>query len=258
MSQYSGAEDLNTMFSQPLGPGCLFDKPPYHYRGAEDILLIYKADAQKISPLLPPEIEVPDDEVICSLALSNYPFSAFGPYREISLKVKAAFRGREFMYSVAIYADNAAATAVGRELWGFGKKDAHFRLVRDSDQMVMHVDRPTGHELLSGGMRIARLADPDELASIKCPSLSLRIMPGIGPGDPPSLCQLISINTQKHFCRSASGDQEFWAGAPSLQMKSFSQSDPLHLFAPHEFLGAWYSKSDFALNYGTLIHDYLA
>ena len=58
-------EDFSNAFSMPIGGGEIYPRPPHHYRGVEDLLILYTVDAEAIRPQLPPGVEPLDDPVPC-------------------------------------------------------------------------------------------------------------------------------------------------------------------------------------------------
>ena len=55
----------------------------------------------------------------------------FGTNSEAFLAVPSSFGALEGNYAVALYLDDDAAIASGREVWGWPKKAARFRIAED-------------------------------------------------------------------------------------------------------------------------------
>ena len=87
----------------------------------------------------------------------------FGTNREAFLAVPSSFGTLEGNYAVALYLDNDAAIASGREVWGWPKKAAVFR-IDEGDGVVTAAATRDGVEIkISARLEIAGPAGPDDL-----------------------------------------------------------------------------------------------
>lgn len=248
-------------FSMPYGSS-LYGRPPYIYRGVQDMVIAYEADAETLKPLLPPGVTVSGSVAECLAWTRWIPFSSFGPYHEAYAMVKAEFDGKPYLYNPFMIVDNEVALAVGREVWGYPKKIGRFdRSWGDSgsgfgEQLLCKVERPRGHTLMAASMVCAERADPEELDAAY-PFLSLRIIPDAEDVSRPCIAQLIALELPAHIRVGSDGMTEFYKGPAQVRFEG-SASDPWHLAAPLKVKGGFYGVFDFDLVPGKVIHDYLA
>lgn len=246
-------------FSQPYGPAQLYGPPPYAYRDARSITTVFTAaDRAGIEQFLPPGVEIADSEPLVLTTVSHYPQSGFGPYNEFWIYVRVTFGGERYMYAALMYADSEAATASGRELWGFPKKWAQMILRQESEQWFFTADRPVGHRLLELSLVIENDREPAMLKEVSLSALSLRFIPNyLGEGEP-DLAQLLATNNVKQLRKNAFGGDERRQGRIHLAI-SPTAGDPIGVFAPKTILGGWYYNYDCEAPAAfRLVHDYKA
>jgi acetoacetate decarboxylase len=248
-------------FSMPYGAS-LFGRPPYIYRGVEDMVIAYEACPKRLAPLLPPGVTIAGETAECLAWLRWIPFSTFGQYHEAYTMVKAQFNGRTYLYNPFMAVDNEVALAAGRELWGYPKKLGTFtRSWGDSstgfgEQLFGRVERPTGHTLMSASMVCSERANPEELDA-DYPILSLRIIPDAEDISRPCIAQLIALELPVTVKTGSDGEAEFYKGPAQLRFEG-SASDPWDLAQPTRITGGFFGTFDFQLVPGKVIHDYLS
>jgi acetoacetate decarboxylase len=248
-------------FSLPIGPGGAYPPPPYAYRGVEDIFIAYEADPDGVEALLPPGVTAADATPTCIAWGRWVPFSTFGPYHEAYIMIRAQFGGETFLYQPFIFTDNEIPLVAGREIWGYAKKLAVMERHSGGagtpfgEQMLFTVERPRGQRLMTLSIACDAPFDPAELEDL--PVLSTRLIPNAEPG-PPSVSQLVRLDVEAPLHRSADGTPKLWTGRASVSMDARSSVDPWHLLAPTRMLQGWFGVFDFDLDYGKVVHDYLA
>ena len=249
-------------FSMPIGGGEIYPRPPHHYRGVEDLLILYSADAETIRHLLPPGVEPVDDPVPCQVKARWAPFSFHGPYHEAYIAVTVRFQNETYRYIPLIVTDSDAPLVAGREIWGYPKKLASIwhswsgQDMSSGEQFAARVERPRGVPLMRCSMTCDRPAEKDELESL--PALSLRLFPDPEGGPRPSVAELIRLDGAGHIHETTDGSPFLFAGRAALEMHAASASDPWHLFTPKNIHGAYFFRADIRHEPGTIIHDYLA
>ncbi|MEL7043991.1 MAG: acetoacetate decarboxylase family protein [Pseudomonadota bacterium] len=248
-------------FSMPYGSS-LYGRPPYIYRGVEDMVVAYEADAERLKPLLPPGVTVAGQVAECLAWTRWIPFSSFGPYHEAYAMVRAQFDGETYLYNPFMIVDNEVALAVGREVWGYPKKLGTFTRgwgnsgAGFGEQLLCKVERPLNHTLMSASMACAERADPEELDA-DYPILSLRIIPDGEDLSRPSIAQLVALELPVSVKTGSDGAAEFYKGPAQLRFES-SASDPWGLAAPVNITGGFFGVFDFDLVPGRVVHDYLS
>lgn len=253
-------EQFTRNFSMPAGAP-LYDAPPYVYRGVQDMMITYEADAETVSELLPPHLELADSPAVCIAWARWIPWSTFGPYHEAYVMVRVKFAGTTYLYQPVIVVDNEVPLGAGREIWGFAKKMARFtRGWGDSisgfgEQLLFRVERPVGQPLMTASMVSDRRASPDELGPA-LPVLSCRIIPAAEADAPPSVAQLVRLDVTAHLHHGPDGEPELYAGRSRLVLEG-GAADPWHLLAPLRVLDGHFGVFDFDLGHGNVVHDYL-
>ena len=202
-------------FSMPYG-AALYPKPPFQFLGARQAFATYEADHASVSRLLPPGVVPDSDPVICQLWVCVYPTTAFGPYLEAYIMVRARAEGERYWYQPVIFTDKEPALAAGREIWGFAKKLARMEWIEDGEQILFTVERP-----------VDRLAQPDEIENL--PILSFRYLPPSQEGRSPAAAELVRLDLEGKLHETANHQPNMWSGRASVKMSAESAVDPWHL-----------------------------
>jgi len=248
-------------FCQPIGPGQAYPRPPFLYRGVEDIWVAYTADAAAVDSLLPPGVKAADDPPICMAWARWTAWSVFGPYHESYIMVRATFKNETYLYQPFIFTNNEIPLEAGREIWGYAKKLAVMERSYGGsgtpygEQAVFTVERPKGKRIMTVTMACDAQEDPANLEDL--PVLSTRIVPNSEAGRPPSVAELVRLDVPATLHASADGAPKLWKGRGSVTMDSPSEVDPWYLLAPIEIRGAWFGIFDFDLPFGRVVHNYL-
>lgn len=253
----------------PLAPSSmpvaapLYPPPPYQFRGARQTWVVYEADADAFTHLLPAIVRPDSDPAVCAAWACHYPTSTFGPYLEAYLVVRVAVAGERFWYQPVIVTDAEAPMAAGRELWGYGKKLARLTWSgtdsggAGTEQLVMVVERPHGVRLMTLSVQPERLLPADEARSLgtaeMLPTLSHRLLPASSAGEPPLVDELVAVDVRPRGHRGADGQLELWRGRGAVELGSGSAADPWHVFRPVRVLDAFSSTTDFTLPLGRVV-----
>lgn len=243
-------------FSQPYRAGELYPQPPYRYRGAESLSLVYEAKAAPIRTMLPPGVSIDAELATVSLVASTYQRTPFGAYREFYFTVLVDFNGEKYMYSPVMYADNEGAFAAGRELWGFAKKTAVMDFRITSGQWTFSATRHDGLPLIDLSVACQATDLPAAAQSVAHPTMTMKLIPGGSPGHP-AVAQLIATHNKKAMHKDAFGDPDRWSGRAAVAIQAASATDSLTPFLPEGECIGWYSHYDCDLPAGEVIWDYL-
>jgi acetoacetate decarboxylase len=225
-----------------------YQAPPFYYRDARALTIAYETDTDAAANILPEGIELAPP-VTARLIIVSYPFSTFGPYHEAILGVECLWQGAPRFYVAHIAVTTVPPLVAGREVWGFPKKLAHIELQQEDEFLRGTVERPAGVRLVTVATRLERPL-PTGRAAGGGGTLSLRVIPSVEEGKPPALAQLIevpSMGTETH---------EAWSGSATLQYDTASALDPWHCLPVRKVLGAAYTRYDFVLPYGRIVHTY--
>src|ERR1700761_861776 len=121
-------------FAMPLTSPA-YPPGPYRFRDREFLIIAYRTDADKLRALVPEPLQI--DEPIVKYEFIRMPDSTgFGDYTETGQGIPVRLNGEEGAYTHAMYLDDDAPIAGGRELWGFPKKRATPKIEVESDVLV--------------------------------------------------------------------------------------------------------------------------
>ncbi|WAT09667.1 acetoacetate decarboxylase family protein [Rouxiella badensis] len=243
-------------FSQPYGPAQIYHAPPYKYRNAFSINMLYTIEKNGIVDFLPPGVELADKDPVISAVVSAYPETPFGVYNEMWFYVRVKFEGKIYMYNPVIYVDSDSSMACGREMWGFPKKIAEMQMLHESGKWIFH-GRKNGKPLIDVIFSPeTQPGFPSMIGEISYPSLTCRIIPNrLGRGEP-DIAQLITVSNPKTILKDGFGNDQRWLGAVNITLGELDPTNPVYLFQPKEVLQCWMSYYDADLPEGELLYDY--
>lgn len=224
----------------------LYEPLPHRYRGVDWCAAVCEVPGAAVSPFLPEPLEADVGTVArIELFFARYAHTTYGPYQEAGLLVPARFGQLAGQCFVALYLDNVAAIACGREVIGSPKKDAEVSFSRDGDRIMAGCVR-RGVELLH---LEARLDDRVQVQRLPLgPRLLVREIPRAdGPGL--ELRQVL----RKDFNPAFFTIHERRTGGATLRVGG-TDEDPLHRLEPLRVLGVAYSFSDFSLEHCAVLH----
>jgi acetoacetate decarboxylase len=224
----------------------IFAKPPIYYRNAESFTITYETDEEAALDMLPEGLELQRPATAALLFLS-YPFSTLGPYEETILAIPCLWEGQPRTYIPHIVVNSDIPMAAGREVWGFPKKMADITYRMDGDILVGIMERPKGNRICTVTMRPEIPFEPKEAPS--APGVALRVIPSPEENAPPSLAELVEV-------QSTFTTLEMWQGPGTAQYNSESMIDPWHRLSVKKILVATYRRYHSVLGYGKIIKKY--
>jgi acetoacetate decarboxylase len=220
-----------------------YQAPPYHYRNAQAIAIKFETDLDAALEALPAPLQL-IEPATANLSFYWYPFTTFGPYHEVILRLYAQHEGKPLTYVQQIFVDTEPPMLAGREIWGFPKKLATIGLARDRDMIVGTLERPAGVRLAS---MIVRPEQPISNLPSSGPTTGLRIIPAAEAGATrPACAELVAADTQ-HTIREA------WEGTGSISFPDHSALDPVDRFPVKRILKSTYMEYDIMLPAGRII-----
>jgi acetoacetate decarboxylase len=234
-------------FAMPLtNPS--YPKGPYRFINREFLVITYRTDMDALRAVVPEPLKV-------SEALVKYEFirmpdsTGFGDYTEPGQVVPVTFKGQNGGYVHAMYLNDDAPIAGGREIWGFPKKLAEPSLRVEKDTLVGTLDY--------GSVRVAtgtmgykhRTLDAVEVKkSLEAPSYLLKIIPDVDCG--PRVCELVRYYLTDLEVKGA------WEGPAGLELHDHALA-PVAELPVGEVLSAVHIQTDLTLGLGEVVHDYL-
>ena len=224
-----------------------YQSPPFYYRDARALSVAYETDADSAASILPEGLELPLP-ARATLIVVHYPSSTFGAYNEAMLGLRCIWQRQEFFYIPHIAVDSVPPLVGGREIWGYPKKFAQVQLCQRDELWLGTVERPAGVRLVTATIRPEQPVKPVPSAA-GGGSLSLRVMPNPEANQPPT-AELIAVQGGERQTH------EIWAGPATVRFDSESALDPWHALPVRRVLGGTFSRYDFSLPHGRVLHRY--
>jgi len=232
----------------------LFSSPPFQFRDNRIMTVVFKTTPEVLRELAPePLLPNPANLMfiyIGSLNIEN-PSGGMFNYLEAGIGIPATFPKTKTMgnYAVCLYLNKAAPIAGGREIWGWPKKDAEITFIAKAGEINGRVER-FGTVLLSVSGKSGKKVEPVPNQP-QMPWFLQKIIPSPRKNAPPDVWQLVSsVNID-------TVTKELWDCEAKLEFATGPQ-DPLGSIKILEVMSAQFSVGDFVMNYGELLHNYLA
>ena len=221
---------------------------PYRFIDREFLIITYRTDRDALEALVPAPLEVTDP--IVKYEFIKMPDSTgFGDYTESGQVIPVSYRGQKGSYVHAMYLNDDAPIAGGREIWGFPKKLAEPTLRVEKDTLVGTLDY--------GSVRIAtgtmgykhRTLDPVAVkTALEAPSFLLKIIPDVDCR--PRICELVRYYLKDITVKGA------WAGPAGLELRDHALA-PVAELPVRKVLSAMHILTDLTLGLGEVVFDYL-
>jgi len=235
-------------FAMPLTSPA-FGRGPFRFYNREFLVLTYRTDMDALRAVVPDPLEV--HEPIVHYEFIRMPDSAgFGSYTESGQVIPVSLDGVKGSYTHAMYLDDHAPIAGGREIWGFPKKYAQPRLEIVQDTLIGTLDYgPVRIATGTMGYKYQDMEQAKLLDDMKRPGFLLKIIPHVDGSL--RICELV----QYHM-----GDirlQGAWSGPGALELHPHALA-PVAQLPVREVLSASHYIADLTLMHGRVVHDYLA
>lgn len=235
-------------FAMPLTSPA-FPPGPYRFVDREFLIVTYRCDEDALRRIVPAPLELA--EPVVKFEFIRMPDSTgFGHYCESGQVIPVIHRGERGGYVHAMYLNDHAPIAGGRELWGFPKKLGEPTLRVNKDTLVGTLDY--------GGLRIAtatmgykhRALDPAAvLTSLQAPAFLLKIVPHVDAT--PRICELVRYTLADITVKGA------WEGPGALELYPHALA-PVAALPVREVISTVHILTDLTLPLGEVVHDYLA
>lgn len=226
-----------------------FPRGPYRFYNREFVIITYRTNPDILRAMVPEPLEVIDP--IVKYEFIRMPDSTgFGDYTETGQVIPVSYKGRKGIYQHAMYLDDEAPIAGGRELWGFPKKLAKPNLRVEGEVLVGTLD--------SGSIRCAtatmgykhKILPLGPIAeSLKAPNFLLKIIPHVD--GTLRVLELVEYHLEDVVVKGA------WSGPATLQLFDHVLTD-VNRLPVLEVLSAVHFVCDLTLGLGEVVHDYLA
>ena len=241
------AADVSRAYAMPL-TNPAYPKGPYRFFDREYVIITYRTDMDALRAVVPEPLEITDP-------LVKYEFirmpdsTGFGDYTESGQVIPVTYQGTEGVYVHAMYLDDDAPIAGGREIWGFPKKLAQPKLSHEGEVLVgtLHYGSVRCATATMGYKHRAVPTDNIRHAMEK-PNFLVKIIPHVDAT--PRICELVRYHLTDITVKEA------WTAPADLQLFRHVMADVARL-PVLEIVSALHFVADLTLDMGEVVHDYL-
>jgi acetoacetate decarboxylase len=235
-------------FAMPLTSPA-FPPGPYRFVNREFLIITYRTDPDILAEVIPAPLEM--TEPIVKFEFIKMPDSTgFGDYTESGQVIPVSYKGQRGSYVHAMYLDDMAPIAGGREIWGFPKKLAspQLRIEKDTIGGILRYGQiPIA--VATMGYKYRPLEHDKILASLSTPNYLLKIIPHVDGSA--RICELV-----EYFCEEVT-IKGAWEGPAGLELFHHALA-PVAALPVLEVISGVHILSDLTLGLGKVVHDYLA
>lgn len=226
-------------------------KAPYYYRDTEMVMAQFETDIEACLDILPSELEIYEPATAFMIMERNH-WTTNGPYDEVYIGIMCLYEGEVYAYCPGVYVSGENAQILGREIWGFGKKQMHsFDIVtHDNGTVEAKMDVLPGDGALRCTMRPGANEGVETLAGY--PIVCLKVIPDAEGSDTPSLAQLVSVSFSANALVGSDGKAEIFSGAGELTYGCSSDVK----FPVKSMIGCVYARFNADLPYGKILKTY--
>jgi acetoacetate decarboxylase len=242
------ADVIERAFAMPLTSPA-YPPGPYRFVDREFLIVSYRTDPDALAEVIPAPLEMIDP--IVNFEFIRMPDSTgFGRYTESGQVIPVRYQGQAGSYVHAMYLDDGAPIAGGRELWGFPKKLAspEMRIEKDTIGGILRYG-PVAVALATMGYKHRPLPHDKILASLSAPNFLLKIIPHVD--GTARICELV-----RYYCEDITV-KGAWEGPAALELSQHALA-PVAQLPVREVISGVHILSDLTLGLGTVVHDYLA
>jgi len=241
------ADIKKTAFSMPLNSPA-YPRGPYRFINREFLTITYETDLEKLKQVVPEPLEVTDP--IVKFEFIRMPDSSgFGDYTESGQVIPVTFKGKKGTYYHAMYLNDEAPIASGREIWGFPKKLANPSLQVMQETLVGQLHYENCQIALGTmGYKYNELDIQEIYKSLLMPNYLLKIIPHVDGS--PRICELVECNLENVTVKGA------WNGPVALHLIPHAMA-PVADLPIRRVISGTHIMTDLTLPYGKVVFDYL-
>ncbi|MFC9228700.1 acetoacetate decarboxylase [Streptomyces decoyicus] len=244
MKQHDVTRHHATPLSNPAYPPVI---PRFTHR--EYLNIVYRTDYDALRAVVPEPLEI-DEPLVRFEVMRMGDVTGYGPYTESGQAIPVRHEGERGEYLHAMYLDNFAATASGREASAYPKTIGSPALYVDHGALVGVLDYGTVRVATATMGYKHHELDPDEAAAqITVPTFMLKLVPGYDGA--PQVAQLVRTQISDVVVKGA------WTGPARLQLGAHVLA-PLADLPVREIVSASHLLADLTLAPVEPVHDYLA
>ncbi|MEJ8651569.1 acetoacetate decarboxylase [Streptomyces sp. MS1.AVA.3] len=244
MKQHDVIRHHATPLTNPAYPPVI---PRFTHR--EYLNIVYRTDYDALRALVPEPLEI-DEPLVRFEVMRMGDVTGYGPYTESGQAILVRHEGEHGEYLHAMYLDNFAATASGREASAYPKTIGSPALYVDHGALVGVLDYGTVRVATATMGYKHHELDPDEAAAqLTVPTFMLKLVPGYDGA--PQVAQLVRTEISDVAVKGA------WTGPARLQLNPHVLA-PLADLPVREIVSASHLLADLTLAPVKPVHDYLA
>jgi acetoacetate decarboxylase len=246
------ADVRKNAFAMPLNNPA-YPRGPYKFHNREFVVITYRTDPDVLRAVVPEPLQPVGDTV-------NYEFirmpdsNGFGDYTETGQVIPVRFRGadgavQEGGYVHAMYLDDNAPIAGGREIWGFPKKLAKPKISHQSETIVCSLHFGTVLCVSATmGYKHREINPAPILAGLAKPAFMIKIIPHVDCT--PRICELV-----RYYCKDVTL-KGAWTGPAAIELFEHALCDVARL-PSRGVVSATHYLTDLTLGLGEVVYAYL-
>lgn len=241
------AADVARAYAMPL-TNPAYPKGPYRFFDREYVIITYRTDPEALRAVVPEPLEV--GEPLVKYEFIRMPDSTgFGDYTESGQVIPVRYQGQDGVYVHAMYLDDDAPIAGGREIWGFPKKLGNPKLSHEGEVLVgtLHYGSVLCATATMGYMHTALPLD-DVRRAMELPNFLVKIIPHVDAT--PRICELVRYHLTDITVKQA------WTAPADLQLYRHVIADVARL-PVLDVVQALHFTADLTLDMGEVVYDYL-
>lgn len=237
----------NKAFAMPLFRPA-YPRGPYYFVNREFFIITYETDLEILKEVVPEPLQV--TEPIVKFEFIRMPDSTgFGDYTESGQVIPVTFQGKKGGYVHAMYLDDEAPIAAGREIWGFPKKLAKPNLCVNNETLVGKLNyEDIEVAVATMGYKYETLNTEEIRKSLLAPSYLLKIIPHVD--GTPRICELVEYYLENLVVKGA------WSGPADIVLTPHAMA-PVSYLPVRKVISATHIITDLTLPYGKVVHDYM-
>lgn len=234
-------------FAMPLTSPA-YPRGPYRFINREFLTVTYETDMDLLQAIVPEPLEVV--EPLVQFEFIRMPDSTgFGDYTESGQVIPVRYNGQMGSYTHAMYLDDLAPIAAGREIWGYPKKLAQPKLEVVNDTFLGTLNYgPCRIATATMGYKYEALDLKKVAAALNTPIYLLKIIPHVDGST--QICELVEIFLTDVTVKGA------WQGPAQLELAHHALA-PVASLPVRRIVKAVHLLTDLTLPYGKVVHDYL-
>ena len=226
-----------------------YAKGPVRFFNREFVTITYRTDPAALAKVVPAPLVPASDPLVKYEFIRMPDATGLGDYTESGQVIPVTFNGQPAAYTHAMYVDDFAAIASGRELMGYPKVLASPHVEVRRDCIVGTLDY-YGVRVATATMTYKRKRVDDAIArrALETPGFLLKLIPHIDGS--PRICELVKFRVGDLVVHSA------WTGEATLELHPHVQAKVAAL-PVREIVSAMHIIADLSLGEAEVAYDYL-